>query len=1019
MQHKQVPVASVKGIDNVEGIVEAIVSVTNIVDHVNDLIEPGAYKVTLRKRNPKVVWSHDTNIPVGKTLRVEELMPGDPRLPRDLAEQNAGGLLVKMQFNLNTTRGRDAFYDVQFYGEEQEWSIGYSVPEGKYRVDDKSGVRYIKQLDLFEYSPVIFGAAPSTRTLSLKDDMDGIEEKASASEVRAGTPVSFAVPKPPDETEYARGIVDRVVRSGEIRLPNQSETLTASSDDPVAVITVYARMEDGAYDKTDRQVIKNVSEVRVVQEFREDEKSIDEIEVKAGKYDDLDFSIPAGVKKQAEIGLEWSKEYGRGGTSVGKNTANYLINNSVAAPEKVRHIARYFPRHAVDLQVASNSQPGAAGYPGAGLIAWKLWGGNEGRRWSAKLVEAMNKRDEEAKGLEIEEKAPGVSASVEKTLREKVADHNEKYGDSPGKRATFSMLAASYRRGIGAYRTNPSSVRPTVSSAEQWAMARVNGLLYALRTGKFRRTPYDTDLLPSAHPLSSRGEKDIYTESPEGEPTRFGRPHRIRTPRRMEEEKPWSIQQDIAGCSGYAVVKEGESTPIPGGCHETLRDAQAHMAALYASEADKKAEETGPEVVPHQDEMVEGLAEQQEMGLNPRQFTMYDLFETMAEEFGMWDQGVGANGAHYAPADKNPFKEEGLVCSNCVFYEGGKKCEIVSGDIEPEAICKLWIIREELLNTPTMRTQDSAGMKSVEFDEEVKEAGPNGRVIPVHHTDVNMTRPWDKTPPFSRMKSPATPSYYDRIFAYQNPNTKGDRKTHYNFIHHYVDNDGTPGAASWSAISSAMAVLNGGRTGTVLRGEARRGVYNHLVGHYKDAGKEPPELKSDEFVDYVMIQKGIITKPLSEDAGLEVKAAGGPIPSHKTPVRDDERLDRSAILNTRSPEDPSYYKKIFAYQVPGTDGTRKSHYTFIHHHVSEDGQPGAASMSELAAEMAILNGGRGGTILRGQDREAVYNHLARHYRDFGKKPPELKSDEYIDNIMMQKGLIDKPLSIMENTDEQS
>jgi hypothetical protein len=69
--------------------------------------------------------------------------------------------------------------------------------------------------------------------------------------------------------------------------------------------------------------------------------------------------------------------------------------------------------------------------------------------------------------------------------------------------------------------------------------------------------------------------------------------------------------------------------------------------------------------------------------------------------------------------------------------------------------------------------------------------------------------------------------------------------------------------------------------------------------------------------------------------------------------------------------------------------------------------------------MAILNGGRGGTILRGEDRKAVYNHLARHYRDFGKKPPELKSDGYIDNVMMQKGLISEPLSITEKTDEQS
>lgn len=893
MEHKQVTVSSVRGVDDVDGIVEAIVSVTNIIDHVNDLIEPGAYKLTLKKRNPKVVWSHDTNIPVGKTLRVEELMPNDPRLPNDLIQQGAGALLVKMQFNLNTSRGRDAFFDVQFFGPEQEWSIGYSVPEGKYQVDEKTGIRYIKQLDLFEYSPVIFGAAPSTRTLSLKEDGVEIEAKAP------------------------------------------------------------------------------------------------------GKYGDINFSIPAGVKKQAEIGLEWSKEFNRGGTEVGKATANYLLNNSTVSPEKARHIARYFPRHAIDLKTPANSKPGADGYPGAGLIAWKLWGGNEGWRWSQKLVDAMNSRDEM-----------------------KAAPDGLKTGDFVSWRASggraFGRIERVERN--GEINVPDSSFTITGTPDDPAALIRV------YRKEGVNYSPTDVRVGHKFSTLSKidTPKKDIYTDMPEGSPGSFGTPQRIGTTPNKPEEKPYSIEQDVQGCSGYAVVKVGEGM-VPGGCHNTLSEAQAHMAALNAAMEEEKNGYEGepePDLVPHQDDMVEGLAEQQEMGLNPRQFTMYDLFETMAEEFGMWDQSTGANGAHYAPADKNPFKEEGLVCSNCVFYEGGKKCEIVSGDIEPEAICKLWIIREELLNIPTVRTQDTAGMKSADIDEEVKEAGPNGRVVPTHKTGVNMSRAWDKTIPFRNMKSPATPSYYNRIFAYQNPNTDGTRKTHYTFTHHYVDADGTPGEASYSALINSMAVLNGGRSGTVLRGEARRGVYNHIAAHYRDAGKEPPELKSDEFVDFIMIQKGIISKPLSPDSGIEVKSAGGPIPSHKTAVRDDETLNRSAILNTRSPEGKDYYSKIFAYHIPGTDGTRKTHYTFIHHHVSEDGRPGAAAYSELKSEMAILNGGRGGTILRGEHRKAVYNHLARHYRDFGKKPPELKSDEYIDNVMMQKGLISEPLSITEKTDEQ-
>jgi len=117
---------------------------------------------------------------------------------------------------------------------------------------------------------------------------------------------------------------------------------------------------------------------------------------KKGKYDDLDFSIPKGVKAQAEQGLRLRAEFGRGGTSVGMSTARYLVANTTASPEKVRHIAKYFPRHEGDLQTQDSRDflAGRTDRATNGVIAWKLWGGNAGQRWSSKLVRAMNKRDE-------------------------------------------------------------------------------------------------------------------------------------------------------------------------------------------------------------------------------------------------------------------------------------------------------------------------------------------------------------------------------------------------------------------------------------------------------------------------------------------------------------------------------------------------------------------------------------------------------------------------------------------------
>ena len=122
LESKQARVEA-KAIDDAEGTVQAVVSVTNIVDNVKDVIEPGAYAETLGKRVPKGVWSHDTTIPIAKTLAAIELSPGDSRLPQHLRDVDAGGVLVKMKFNLNTTRGREAYEDIKFFGGEQELSL--------------------------------------------------------------------------------------------------------------------------------------------------------------------------------------------------------------------------------------------------------------------------------------------------------------------------------------------------------------------------------------------------------------------------------------------------------------------------------------------------------------------------------------------------------------------------------------------------------------------------------------------------------------------------------------------------------------------------------------------------------------------------------------------------------------------------------------------------------------------------------------------------------------------------------
>jgi DNA-binding ferritin-like protein len=179
---------------------------------------------------------------------------------------------------------------------------------------------------------------------------------------------------------------------------------------------------------------------------------------------------------------------------------------------------------------------------------------------------------------------------------------------------------------------------------------------------------------------------------------------------------------------------------------------------------------------------------------------------------------------------------------------------------------------------------------------EEKAAGANGRVVPTHKTDVDMTGTWDGPVNKRHVKSPGDTAYFDKIFAYQKPNTAGDMKAHYSFIHHIVSADGTPGAASFGALSTAMAVLNGGRAGTVLRGAARQGVYRHLAAHYKDAGREAPELKSDEFVNDMMIKNGFLTEPIFAEDGEVVVESTIEVVEEKSAISFDELKEFHALI---------------------------------------------------------------------------------------------------------------------------
>jgi len=61
------------------------------------------------------------------------------------------------------------------------------------------------------------------------------------------------------------------------------------------------------------------------------------------------------------------------------------------------------------------------------------------------------------------------------------------------------------------------------------------------------------------------------------------------------------------------------------------------------------------------------------------------------------------------------------------------------------------------------------------------------------------------------------------------------------------------------------------------------------------------------------------------------------------------------------------------------------------HHEPRKSGVGPANWNGVRAAMAALNGARGGVDIPADEREAVYRHLARHYEQFGKEPPDLKT----------------------------
>jgi HK97 family phage prohead protease len=120
------------------------------------------------------------------------------------------------------------------------------------------------------------------------------------------------------------------------------------------------------------------------------------------------------------------------------------------------------------------------------------------------------------------------------------------------------------------------------------------------------------------------------------------------------------------------------------------------------------------------------------------------------------------------------------------------------------------------------------------------------------------------------------------------------------------------------------------------------------------------------------------------------------IAPHKTKTTDGAWDAGENVKRLKEGQEASYYKAEFAWYDAKADDKTKGAYKFPHHLVSESGDVGSASTVACSAIIAILNGGRGGAKIPAGDRKGVHAHAAKHLRDAGKTPPELKSEDQIE-----------------------
>lgn len=159
---------SFKTTDDEKGNVEAVFSVFNNLDSDGDVVLPGAIKSGFKDDQVPMVFAHKWDQPIGKGKIVQE-------------DDKA---VFKGKFFMGTEAGKEAYNLAKEMGDLQEWSFGFRINDYEVAEFQKDGesvgdVRYLKDLEVYEVSPVLVGANRQTYTLAIKTGEEAIYESSS------------------------------------------------------------------------------------------------------------------------------------------------------------------------------------------------------------------------------------------------------------------------------------------------------------------------------------------------------------------------------------------------------------------------------------------------------------------------------------------------------------------------------------------------------------------------------------------------------------------------------------------------------------------------------------------------------------------------------------------------------------------------------------------------------------------------------------------------------------------------